>query len=605
MSSKPAEDHAATPGDGEPRSEPDTASSKGVGVKPTDGEPTDAESKRDVLEDDTPGASGLRRRLVAYSHRISFTGLVMGTIFLWLSATPSLLPRGAFFQGVVSGAGAALGYCVGAFLAWLGRFMLSRDRRWSSPRRVFWIALAVAFVIGTASMFYWFAKWQNDIRDLMGVDRLSWTAYPAVVVIAVIVFVILMVIGQAWASLLVWLVRQLNRIAPPRVSAVAGAVVVVLLTVFILNGVVAKYSMQWLNASFAAANNETDPDSAPPTSGLRSGGPGSLVTWASLGREGRRIVNGGPSVEELSAFNAAPAMEPIRAFVGLGSGDDQRANARLAADELVRAGGLDRAVIAIGSATGSGWLNKATIDSLEYMYNGDVATVSMQYSYLPSWISFLVDKERARQAGSALFEAVDARVRALPEDQRPKLVVFGESLGSFGAEAAFGTVPTVAARTDGALFSGPTFNNTIWSDATTARDAGSPQWQPIYGNGEQVRFIADPPDLDRPDAPWPGPRVVYLQHASDPITWWSPALVLSEPDWLREDRGRDVLDAVRWIPLVTFLQVSADMAVSTGVPDGHGHHYLSAIPYSWARILSPPGWTTEKTEALLPLLHRD
>ena len=35
----------------------------------------------------------------------------------------------------------------------------------------------------------------------------------------------------------------------------------------------------------------------------------------------------------------------------------------------------------------------------------------MQYSFLPSWLSFLVDKENARQAGQALFEAVDALVR--------------------------------------------------------------------------------------------------------------------------------------------------------------------------------------------------
>ena len=53
----------------------------------------------------------------------------------------------------------------------------------------------------------------------------------------------------------------------------------------------------------------------------------------------------------------------------------------------------------------------------------------MQYSFLPSWLSFLVDKENARQAGQALFEAVDAMVRSGRRAQRPKLVVFGESLG--------------------------------------------------------------------------------------------------------------------------------------------------------------------------------
>ena len=559
--------------------------------------------------EDSPPTSGksarLRRAASDYAHRISFAGLIFGTIFLWLSTTPSLLPRGPLFQGIVSGGAAAVGYCVGAFIAWLVRFMLSRSERWPSPKRNYWLALGFVSLIGTVVMLYWYSRWQTEIRNLMGVENLSWTAYPIIVVFALLVFAVLMVIGQAWASLLKWLVRQLDKIAPPRVAAVAGLLVVALLTVFILNGVVAKYSMRALNSSFASANDEVRPNTSPPTSGLRSGGPGSLVTWESLGREGRVIVSGGPDVAELSEFNKQPAMEPIRAFVGLGSGDDLRANAELAADELVRTGGLKRKVIAVGSTTGSGWLNKVTIDSLEYMYNGDVATVAMQYSYLPSWISFLVDKERARQAGTALFEAVDAKVRELPEAERPKLVVFGESLGSFGAEAAFGTVPTVTARTDGALLSGPTFSNTLWNDATAGRDKGSPQWLPIYNHGRQVRFIAEQKDLARPDAPWDFSRMVYLQHASDPIAWWSPQLILREPDWLKEQRGRDVIGATHWIPFVTFLQVSADMAVSVDVPDGHGHNYQSAIPYAWSRILQPPGWTDEKTQQLEPRLHRD
>lgn len=585
-----------------------TADTKTAGKKTSDTKTAGKETETaDTNTADADGVkpSKLRRAATAYAHRISFAGLVFGTVFLWLSTTPSLLPRGPLFQGVVSGGAAAVGYCLGVFIAWLIRYMLSRPQRWSSPKRNYWIALAVVSVIGTVVMLYWYSRWQTEIRNLMGVENLSWTAYPIIVVFAVLVCALLMVIGQAWASLVRWLVRQLNKIAPPRVAAVAGLLVVALLTVFILNGVVAKYSMKALNSSFATANDEVRPNTAPPTSGLRSGGPGSLVTWESLGREGRVIVSGGPDVTMLSDFNKQPAMEPVRSFVGLGSGDNLRANAQLAADELVRAGGLKRKVIAVGSTTGSGWLNKVTIDSLEYMYNGDVATVAMQYSYLPSWISFIVDKERARQAGAALFEAVDAKVRELPEAERPKLVVFGESLGSFGAEAAFGTVPTVTARTDGALLSGPTFSNTLWNDATAGRDRGSPQWLPIYNNGRQVRFIAEKKDLARPDAPWDFSRMVYLQHASDPIAWWSPELILREPDWLKEARGRDVIAATHWIPFVTFLQVSADMAVSVDVPDGHGHNYQSAIPYAWSRILQPPGWTDEKTEQLEPRLHRD
>lgn len=566
--------------------------------------PTSTEHERRADDDvdsltPSPVAPWWRRHLGRYR----YVPVTVALVFVWFSMTPSLLPRGAFFQGVVSGASAAVGYCLGVFASWFVRYMMSRDEPWRPPSRRSWIVLGVVAVVGTVLMLVWFSQWQDDIRDLMGVQRLSWGSYPLIAIMGVVVFLILVSLGRLFAYAVRWCVRHLNRVAPPRVSAAVGAVVVVLLAIFILNGVVAKYSMQWLNASFAAANEETRAETSPPTSPLRSGGPGSLVTWDSLGREGRVFVAKGPDAGALSVFNGAPAQEPIRVYAGLESADNLREEAELAADELVRTGGLDRAVVAVASSTGSGWVNKATVDSLEYMYNGDTATVSMQYSYLPSWLSFLVDKERARQAGRALFEAVSERVRALPEQDRPKLVVFGESLGSFAGESAFGTIPALAARTDGALFSGPTFNNTLWRDTTNNRDEGSPQVLPVYDDGAQVRFIADETDLSESGSPTS--HIVYVQHASDPITWWNPNLILNEPDWLEEPRGRDVLSSTRWIPFVTFLQVSADMAVAVNVPDGHGHDYMSALPYAWADILQPPGWTDAKTAALLPRLNRD
>jgi uncharacterized membrane protein len=196
-------------------------------------------------------------------------------------------------------------------------------------------------------------------------------------------------------------------------------------------------------------------------------------------------------------------------------------------------------------------------------------------------------------------------VREMPENTRPKLVVFGESLGSFGGEAPFLALNNLVARTDGALFSGPTFNNTIWTDLTRNRDEGSPEWLPIYDKGENVRFAAKAENLGRPADPWGHPRMVYLQHASDPIAWWSPDLLFTKPDWLREPRGYDVSPRTEWIPIVTFLQVSADMAVAVDVPDGHGHVYVRDVANAWAAILQPPGWTPEKTEKLRSLLRSD
>jgi uncharacterized membrane protein len=543
-----------------------------------------------------------RRTKSWWIRHYTFTGTAVGLVFLWFSMTPSLLPRGPLFQGLVSGLSGATGYGIGVFAVWLVRYMRSKDSSPPAPRRA-WLILIAVGAVGMVAFAIWFHVWQDRVRDLMGVTHLKWIDYPLTTALSLLVLFAVVEVGQLIRRLFRFLDLRLDRFAPPRVSAVIVVFLLVALTIALLNGVVVKFAMRTMNNTFETVNNEMNPDTAAPKTPLRSGGPQSLASWESLGHQGRIFVEGGPTVAQLTAFNGAPATEPIRAYAGLESADGITATAELAARELQRTGGLHRAVIAVGTTTGTGWINEAEADALEYMYNGNTAIVSMQYSFLPSWLSFLVDKQNARHAGQALFEAVDRLVRELPEAQRPKLVVFGESLGSFGGEAPFMSLNNVLARTDGALFSGPTFQNTIWTDLTATRDRGSPEWLPIYDHGANVRFVARPADLDRPQAAWHRPRVVYLQHASDPIAWWNPDLLFRRPGWLREKRGYDVLPETAWMPVVTFLQVSADMAVAVDVPQGHGHVYVADVANGWAAVLQPPGWTPAKTDKLRPLLH--
>jgi uncharacterized membrane protein len=472
---------------------------------------TSAEGSTEAGPEAKPDPSPARRSRWAENHwwvrHYTFTGTAVGLIFIFFSMTPSLLPRGALFQGLVSGSSGASGYGLGVFAVWLVQYMRMKDSSPPPPRWA-WLVLIPLGVVGMVLMAIWFHVWQDQVRDLMGVEHLKWYDYPFAAVLSVVVLFTLVEIGQFVRKIVRFLVGQVDRIAPFRLSATIVVVLLAVLTVTVLNGVVLKFAMRTMNNTFESVNDEMTPDSSRPTTPLRSGGPGSFVSWESLGHQGRIFVKAGPSVEKLTAFNGAPAVEPIRAYAGLNSAKDITSTAELAARELQRTGGLQRAVVAVGTTTGTGWINQAEADSLEYMYNGNTAIVSMQYSFLPSWLSFLVDKENARRAGQALFEAVDKLVRHMPEGQRPKLVVFGESLGSFGGEAPFMSLNNVLARTGGALFSGPTFNNTIWTDLTARRDAGSPQWLPIYDHGKNVRFVARPSNLMRPDPMWDRPRVV-------------------------------------------------------------------------------------------------
>jgi len=83
------------------------------------------------------------------------------------------------------------------------------------------------------------------------------------------------------------------------------------------------------------------------------------------------------------------AMEPIRIYAGLKSAGGLQAQASLAVRDLQRAGGFSRKNLLVVTTTGSGWVVPALADSFEYLSDGDSATVAIQYSYLPSWISYL------------------------------------------------------------------------------------------------------------------------------------------------------------------------------------------------------------------------
>ena len=102
----------------------------------------------------------------------------------------------------------------------------------------------------------------------------------------------------------------------------------------------------------------------------------------------------GPSREDLRAFWDRPALRPLRIYVGLRSSETLRERARLAVDELRRVEAFERRILVVATPTGTGWIDDGAVDTLEYVHGGDTAIVSMQYSYLPSWITILVEPDR-------------------------------------------------------------------------------------------------------------------------------------------------------------------------------------------------------------------
>src|SRR5262249_46794973 len=159
----------------------------------------------------------------------------------------------------------------------------------------------------------------------------------------------------------------------------------------------------------------------------KSGSPASYAKWDTLGYQGRNFVATGPSAEDLEAINGRPAREPIRVYVGLETADTAEGRLNVLLSELERTHAFDPKFMVIIPTTGTGWVNPVAANSIEMMYNGDTALVAMQYSYLPSWISFLADQQNALNAGKDLIDAVHERWSHQPFEKRPKLALYGES----------------------------------------------------------------------------------------------------------------------------------------------------------------------------------
>ncbi len=550
--------------------------------------------------------------------RLDFTGVGFAAVFFCLSLTPSLLPRDWVMAGVIGGINAAIGYAIGVLAGAMLRVAL-RGRSWWPLRRRWRYALragVAAFSIGASLlMVIPAAAWQRRIAALMGIDGPSTHGYLPTVAVAVLVAAVLI----AAARLIRDVIRALAHLMIRRwhldneVAMFIGTAIVVVLTVSMVNGVLLRGLLAGASAVFQPQNTTTRPGVEQPQGPERSGSPSSFASWDSLGFQGRNFVGTGPDAAELTELNGQPAKEPIRIYAGLQSAPSTEARVAVLLSELQRTRAFERSLLVIIPTTGTGWVDPVAARSIEAMYNGDTALVGMQYSYLPSWISFLADRDKSVHAGRAMVDGIHRRWLQWPADRRPRLALYGESLGSMAGQGAFGYLPDVEdLGFTSVLWVGPPNSSTLWKALTVRRDPGTPEVQPRYDNGRTVRFAqaSSPAEIagvaGRP--PWNRTRVLFLQHASDPVVWWSPDLLFRRPDWLKEPPGFDRSPAMQWYPIITFWQVSADMAGnvtnSTGTPDGHGHNYGDTQLDGWVAVAAPAGWTQFDTDRIRRSLEK-
>ena len=325
----------------------------------------------------------------------------------------------------------------------------------------------------------------------------------------------------------------------------------------------------------------------PPDDPWVSGGPNSAVAFGDLGREGRRFVSERCTADDLAAVTGH-AVEPVRVFVGFDSAPNPDDRVALALDDLERLGGFDRSLLVVASPAGSGYVNPVAVDAVEYLTGGDVATVAIGYGLRPSILSLDRIRPGARQF-ARLLEAIAGRPR------RPRVVVYGESLGAFTSQDAFlgdGIDGLLRRGVDRALWVGTPYRSAFRHEVAADPRAGS------YTSGSELLTT----DAD----------VVahFLDHPEDPVTRFDLSLLTHRPSWLGPPTTRPprIPDRLQWFPGATFWATAADTVRAADVVPGRfaawGHDYRADLLPAVAGAYRLPTDHLDEIAAVLPERER-
>lgn len=532
-------------------------------------------------------------------------GVTIGALTYSAALTPSLLPRPLTFLLLLTAISALVGYAVGTTAWWalrkipaLGRWQPPRVLRFGIPALVWLVAFGFTPVAVT---------WQGDQQTALDMPA-TLPGTVTLIVMTVLISAVLLLVARLVRVGTNGLAGLIARIPPVRrwVSghqprrihrSLALVRAVVAIAIIGLGVIGLRLGMAALVASYDTVNADTSGQQAT-NLGLNSGSPDSQAPWDTLGREGRFYVSNTMTPATIGEITGRPAETPTRVYVGMQQGDSPQARTDLALKELDRVGAWDRPYLAIYAVTGTGWVNPVGINSIEAVTGGAVTTVAVQYSAVPSWIGFVLDPQTSQDQNRNTVNAIVAAWSSKPADSRPELLLFGESLGSFGSQSAWDasdTASEVARDIPKIMWIGPPAESVLWSTWQADRTSG-PAWAPVIENGDIAKVFISPSELNTA-APADGPAITFVAHPNDPVVYWSPDLLLSKPDWLVPPLGPGVAPEMQWYPVITYLQVGMDL-ISGGEPPEVGHNYTANIGPAVALTINPEGWTTDNTARL-------
>ncbi|MFV9672605.1 MAG: alpha/beta-hydrolase family protein [Acidimicrobiia bacterium] len=351
------------------------------------------------------------------------------------------------------------------------------------------------------------------------------------------------------------------------------------------------------------SNEKVEPAYAmPPLSPLVSGSEESTSPFVDLGLQGRRFVTDVVSAELIGGVLGEPAKEtPIRVFIGYNSEPMySMGRTEMAMAELERTGAFDRANLLLVSPTGTGWVDQTMIESAEFLAKGDIATCLIQYGRFPSFLS--VQKVAlGRHQFRALLWSVRQRLAERPPEKRPRVFVFGESLGAW-------------ASSDVLMFQGiDGFDHYGIDKALWVGLPGLAKWSRNGMAGGRSNLVPEgsvgvfdnPGEIEELSVEQQGKlRATILSHDNDPIAVLSTDLMVRKPEWLDGTPGRGVPEDMDYTPMTTFLQVAIDAMNAMVTVPGHfgsfGHDYRADM----ARMVRGAYGFTDITDEQIEMIEQ-
>lgn len=346
--------------------------------------------------------------------------------------------------------------------------------------------------------------------------------------------------------------------------------------------------------------------SVPPSNEYVSGGPNSISPFEELGLSGRRFVTEVVPPDEIDeTLGETGTMHPIRAYVGVES-EPLYATGRseLALDEMERLGAFDRKYLLLVSPSGTGWVDHTVVETAEILARGDIATACIQYGKAPSFLE-VQGVSLGRAQFRQLLWGVRQRLIGVPEAEKPKVMVFGESLGAWSSS-------DVIMHQGIAGFDHYGIENALWFGlpglARWSRTGMREGRNPLTPEGTVGAFDRFEQYQELSGVAKKALRAVVVDHDNDPISQMSLRLAVKRPPWLDGQPRRNVPKGMRWQPLVTFIQVLADamnaMVTIPGEYKSFGHDYRAdTLDFVGAAFDLPP-CTEEQATAIHETLVR-